>query len=190
MFHFQFGLADVMSSSQRLNKINFTDVRGYTHYFWVILYVLLIMGFTLWLNSKPLEIPLILDPKWVTSITDSIDSITDGSDTVNLLAEIARSIAEENFSEDIASSIVDQIGRTGLIDRFPQPGLEFDDTPFFIEYVFYNMNHRFIQPKNKTSQDSLVEDNSLMLSHNSKAAFFGGWIIVTMVALAQYVYMA
>lgn len=56
------GLPEVLQEPKnRIKTWNFTDilVRGYTHDFRIIIYLLLTFGFTLWLNSDPLHIPQI-----------------------------------------------------------------------------------------------------------------------------------
>lgn len=64
----------------RIKTFNFTDilVRGYTHDFRIIIYLLLTFGFTLWFNSEPLHIPQfelcreIVQQPYVYRITHSI----------------------------------------------------------------------------------------------------------------------
>jgi hypothetical protein len=56
------GLGEVLSEPiNTIKSSNFTDilVRGYTHDFRIIIFILLSFGFTLWLNSNPLQIPQI-----------------------------------------------------------------------------------------------------------------------------------
>lgn len=56
------GLADLfIESSERMKRINLRGllVRGYTHDWRIIIYILITTGFTLWFNSEPLEVPQI-----------------------------------------------------------------------------------------------------------------------------------
>lgn len=75
------GLAEVLS--EPINGIkcwNFTDilVRGYSHDFRIIIYLLLSIGFTLWFNSHPVHVPQIelcreiIQQPYVYTITHSI----------------------------------------------------------------------------------------------------------------------
>lgn len=75
------GLGEVLSEPiNRIKSWNFTDilVRGYSHDFRIIIYLLLSIGFTLWFHSHPVHIPQIelcreiVQQPYVYTITHSI----------------------------------------------------------------------------------------------------------------------
>lgn len=123
------GLAQLLDTERysKIKTVNFTDllVRGYTHDFRIIIYILLSFGLTLWFNTEPFKIPQILHTHSVIS-------------TGGYIYEVGKQVLNFNQSSVTESTrcIINQIP-PHLLPIWP---FDFDSSTITIKYILEDFN--------------------------------------------------